>query len=82
MLKYNIPIDCDDYVPKNGDLVAFNDSLNTIAIYNNKHIFFGIQDGKINNHIIYNDEFLSIPSDEQICLFEIIISHSDYRPLS
>lgn len=77
MLEYNIPIDCEEYVPKNSDLVAFNDSLNTIVIYNYSHIFFGIQNGKVNNDIRYNGEFLSVPTKEQVCLFELIIAYND-----
>ena len=49
MISYNIPKDCDDFVPQTGDLVTFNNG--TIAIYNDSGVFFGVKNNRVNNHI-------------------------------
>ena len=76
MISYNIPKDCDDFVPQNGDLVTFNNG--TIAIYNNSGIFFGVKNNRVNNRIVYNGEFLSVPTEEQVYFFEIMVAQYNY----
>ena len=77
MISYNIPKDCNDFVPQTGDLVTFNNG--TIAIYNDSGVFFGVKNNRVNNHIVYNDEFLSVPTEEQVYFFELMVAQYNYH---